>query len=204
MYWCISCLVLGLLVLFDFSSSLWHNLNEVTCRKWRICLHGRQIFYAIQWEFFWTRICLASYLLVYLVVYLYACKFRVSISYLMLLSSAHLLTSCCLVTVLLYEERDTTTKNKKQTIKQNPYKLKVLIRVLLTVLEGYSMTIIAGRRQAWCWSSSWEVYILWVGKEKETEPGMGFWNLKAYCQWHIFSNKTTHPNNSHTVLPTGN
>jgi hypothetical protein len=58
------------------------------------------------------------------------------------------------VTVLLYEERDTTTKNKQQTIKQNPYKLKVLIKVLLTVLEGYSMTIIAGRRQAWCWSSS--------------------------------------------------
>ena len=56
----------------------------------------------------------------------------------------------------------------------------------------------AAYRQTWCWRRSWEFYILICRQRDEgndIKHGLSIWNLKAYPQRHIFSNKAT-PSNS--------
>ena len=64
---------------------------------------------------------------------------------------------------------------------------------------------IAISRQAWCWSSSWEIITsLSISRRQrilKTENGMGFCYLKAHPQWHN-SSKAMPPNHSPIVLPT--
>lgn len=40
------------------------------------------------------------------------------------------------------------------------YKERYLTVILITVSEGYSMTIMVVSREGWCWSCNWELYIL--------------------------------------------
>lgn len=67
------------------------------------------------------------------------------------------------------------------------YKREHLIKGLFTVLEDWLIIIMAGSRQAWHWSPSWELHILCQqgegeggeGEGGENGPGVGFWNFKA-------------------------
>jgi hypothetical protein len=66
------------------------------------------------------------------------------------------------------------------------------------------MTIVgsmAADRQVWCQRNSWELasYQKVGGKEKDSRPAVGFWNLKANPQWQTFYNKATPPNLSQNI-----
>jgi hypothetical protein len=51
-------------------------------------------------------------------------------------------------------------------------------------------------RQTWCWRSSWIFYIHIHRQQEERNsgPGMGFWDFKAHFQQHTTSNRATPPN----------
>ena len=77
-------------------------------------------------------------------------------------------------------------------------KRKPLICSSLTISEGESMIIMVGNmaagRQAWCWSSSWELTSWSTGRMQREWNCAWHWcgcNPKAYHQWHILSRKDT-------------
>lgn len=47
------------------------------------------------------------------------------------------------------------------------------------------------------WRSGWELYNLICRQQAKREPGptVGFWNPKAFPQWHTYSNKKAMPSN---------
>lgn len=51
----------------------------------------------------------------------------------------------------------------------------------------------AACRKIWCWRRS-SVFYIWIPrqqKERDTGPGLSFWNFKVHLQWHTLSNRDT-------------
>lgn len=71
---------------------------------------------------------------------------------------------------------------------------------LLVVSVGWSMIIIAGSIQAWCWSSRWELYVL-IHRQQRDRNWAWCGHLKPQSPFTVYtsSNKDTPPNPSQTV-----
>ena len=95
----------------------------------------------------------------------------------------------------------------REAMTKAAYKRKHLIWGLLTASQSQSIIITLGitvGHQGSRWKFIPDLQAEGREIERECEPGVGFWYLKAYLQWHTPSNKAMHPNPSEIVSPTGN